>query len=338
MARAFGDLGPAEIRFVGAASGLEHRLVPAHGFELEVVETPTVRGRSPLALPRIGIRVVRSLAAMRRLLREFRPDAVFGTGGAVSGIAVVAARLGGIPSLILEPNAEPGLATRWSAAFASEVAVAWAPTRRYFRRPATVSGIPVRPEFFGVAPAPSRNGSLSVLITGGSQGASRLNRLVIEALPALRRCSGLRITHQTGPRETERVRRAYRDADFEDARVESYLDDMPRAMEAADLVVGRAGAITCAELSAAGRPAILVPTPVAGAHQRQNAAAMVEAGAALMMDQESPGGTVRGGGRRSRRRPGTPGRHGARGGGKLAHRRTAEQLAERLRALGEGAA
>lgn len=289
VARAFREHGPAEIRFVGTARGLESRLVPRHGFELELVEVPPLRGRSALELPLTSVGVLRSIVAMRRLLRDFRPDAVFGTGGSVSGVAVFAARLGGIPSLILEPNAEPGFATRWSAPFASEVAVAWEATRRHFRCPTVIAGIPVRPEFFSVAPPSGANGTVSVLITGGSQGASRLNRLVVDSLPALRaRPVHLRITHQTGPAEEAGVRDAYRDAGVE-ARVVAYLDDMPRAMEAADLVVGRAGAITCAELIAAGRPGILVPAPVAGAHQRHNAAALAAAGAALTLDEGASG-------------------------------------------------
>ncbi|MDE2971563.1 MAG: undecaprenyldiphospho-muramoylpentapeptide beta-N-acetylglucosaminyltransferase [Acidobacteriota bacterium] len=289
VARAFAERGPAEVRFVGTAAGLEGRLVPQHGFALELVEVPPIRGRSPLVLPRTSVRLLRSLRQMRRLLREFRPEVVFGTGGSVSGVAVFAARLLGIPSLILEPNAEPGFATRWSAPFATEVAVAWEGTRRHFRRRALLSGVPVRREFLGLAPAPGNNGTVSVLVTGGSQGASRLNRLVTAALPELRAWGGrLRITHQTGPAEEARVRKVYRDAGL-GADVVAYLDDMPRAMAAADLVVGRAGAITCAELAAAGRPAILVPAPVAGGHQRQNAAALAAAGAALSMDEGASG-------------------------------------------------
>lgn len=289
VAGAFSDQGPAEVRFVGTARGLEGRLVPRHGFRLELVEVPPIRGRSPLVLPRTLLRLLRSLGQMRRLLKEFRPDAVFGTGGSVSGVAVFVARLLGVPSLILEPNAEPGFATRWSAPFASEIAVAWETTRSDFRRPTVMAGIPVRPEFFRVAPPPATGGMVSVLVTGGSQGASRLNRLVVDSLPILRERGGrLRITHQTGPADEVRVREAYRDAGLE-ARVVAYLDDMPQAMAAADLVVGRAGAITCAELMAAGRPGLLVPAPVAGGHQRQNAAALAEAGAALAMDESASG-------------------------------------------------
>ncbi len=336
VARAFAERGPAEIRFVGTARGLENRLVPEHGFGLELVEVPPVRGRSPFALPRTSARLLRSVAAMRRRLREIRPDVVFGTGGSVSGVAVFAARLLGIPSLILEPNAEPGFATRWSSPFASEVAVAWEATRRRLRRRTVVAGIPVRPEFFRMAPPPGANGAVSVLVTGGSQGASRLNRLVVDSLPALRARPGrLRITHQTGPADEDPIRDAYRDAGV-DARVVAYLDDMPRAMEAADVVVGRAGAITCAELAAAGRPGILVPAPVAGAHQRQNAAALARAGAAVAVDEASSGAEFATALATLADDPELRANM-ARAGEQLVHEHCAERLAARLHALAGGA-
>lgn len=337
VAHAFAEAGPAEIRFVGTGTGLERRLVPRHGFPLELVAVPPVRGRSPLALPRTSLGVLRSVAAMSRLLREFRPHAVFGTGGSVSGVAVLAARLLGIRSLILEPNAEPGFATRWSSPFATEVAVAWEATQRRLRRRSVLTGIPVRKEFFEMAPPPeAANGSVAVLVTGGSQGASRLNGLVAASLSALReRCGRLRITHQTGPAEEERVRDAYRAAGF-GAEVVAYLDDMPRAMEAADLVVGRAGAITCAELIAAGRPGILVPAPVAGAHQRQNAAALAAAGAAVTVDEGASGTEFAAAVCELANNPARRA-HMAKAALRLVRACPAERLAERLHGLAGGA-
>ena len=285
VAQAVRARGGTSVRFVGTPRGLESRIVPGHGFELDLVPVPPLRGRSPAALPGAGWNLVRSLWQMRRLLRRTRADAVFGTGGSVSGAAVLAARLAGVPSLILEPNAAPGLANRWSAPFATTVALGWEATRRHFRGRTVVSGIPVRAGFFRTARAAGPRRRFSVLVTGGSQGASRLNRIVIEALSRLRRRAGrLRFVHQTGPAEEEMVRTAYRKARIR-GRVVPYLDDMPAAFADADLVVSRAGAITCAELAAAGRPAIVIPALVAGAHQRQNAAALAEAGAARVFEE-----------------------------------------------------
>lgn len=306
VARAFADLdetgqaaGDAEdaaaIRFVGDPRRMETRLVPAHGFPLDLVPIPPLRGRSPGQLARAGLQLPGAVLAMLRLLREFRPAALFGTGGAVSGVAAFAARLAGVPTLLMEPNADPGLATRWSAPFATEIAVGFEEGARHFprhRRRGRVfhSGIPVRADFLGMAAPEERNGDpLPVLITGGSQGASRLNRTVVEALPQLapeaRRFS---FTHQTGPADAGAVEAAYRQAGLT-AAVVPYLDDMPRAFRAAGLVVARGGAITCAELAAAGRPAVIVPTPVAGAHQEGNARTMEDAGAAATLPDGAPG-------------------------------------------------
>ena len=314
VARAFADLasGPSDarndandapaavpnIRFVGDPRRLETRLVPAHGFPLDLIPIPPLRGRSPRQLAAAALDLPGALLEMRRLLRDFRPAVVFGTGGAVSGVAALAARLAGIPSLVLEPNADPGLATRLSAPCATEIAVGFAEGARHFPRHRDRgrvfhSGIPVRAEFLGMKPPAEKNGDpLPVLITGGSQGASRLNRTVVEALPRLRpRPDGalrFAITHQTGPGDEEAVRAAYDRAGVP-ATVAAYLDDMPAAFRAAGLVVARGGAITCAELAAAGRPGVIVPTPVAGAHQEGNARTMEQAGAAATLPDGAPG-------------------------------------------------
>ncbi len=290
VARAAADFGDTRIRFVGAPRGMESRLVPPAGFELALMQVPPLRGRSPAALVRTLPGLVSGTLRMFQLIREFRPHAIFGTGGAVSGVAALAGRLAGTPSLLFEPNAEPGLANRWSARFASEIAVAWESTRQFFGgRPTFVSGIPVRPEFLEVPPPPGREGEINVLITGGSQGASRLNRLVLDALPRLAGSTPrLRITHQTGPAEADAARRAYEKRGLA-ARVEPFFDKMADEFARADLVVARAGAITCAELAVTGRPSILVPAPVAGAHQRQNAEALEAAGAGIAMSETAPG-------------------------------------------------
>lgn len=304
VARAFADLdrgpdagpdgaaGRPVVRFVGDPRGLETRLVPAHGFSLDLVETPKIRGRSPVGLALAAARLPGSLLRMTRLLRDFRPDAVFGTGGAVSGAAALAARLVGVPSLILEPNAEPGLATKWSAPAATEIAVGFEESERHFPgRRVFHSGIPVRSDFLDLPLPEERNGDpLAVLITGGSQGASRLNRTVIEALPALAgEATRITLTHQTGPADLLAVRGAYERAGL-GATVVPYLEDMPAAVRAAGLVVARGGAITCAELAAAGRPSVIVPAPVAGAHQQGNARTMERAGAAATLPDGAPGG------------------------------------------------
>ncbi len=293
VSAALAERSPAEVVFVGTPSGLESRIVPAHGFHLELIAVPRLRGLSLAGLGASLLGLLPAVGRMRGLMRRFRPDVVFGTGGSVSGVATLAARLSGVRSLILEPNAEPGLATRWSAPFATRVAVAWEATARRRFPGALVSGVPVRAAFSGLGQSSGASGGeVRVLVTGGSQGASRLNRLVTRALPHLPAApDGLRFTHQTGPTEAAAVRDAYANAGIR-AEVTSYIEDMPAAMASSDIVVARAGAITCAEIAAAGRPAVLVPALVAGGHQRGNAAALADAGAAVVFEETSEPPTV----------------------------------------------
>lgn len=220
-----------------------------------------------------------------RLLSRSRPDVVMGVGGYLSGPILAMASLRGIPTLLVEPNVTPGLANRWLAWFVDAAAVAWEDTAAYFGDKAFLSGNPVRSEITRV-PDAEPGETLPVLLIGGSQGARALNEVLTEALPLLEPHAGrLRITHQSGPADLEWVRTAYEGSEIP-AHVEAYLDAMADQYSACDLVICRAGATTCAELTAAGRAAIMVPLPAAGGHQRYNAAALERAGAAIVMDQD----------------------------------------------------
>jgi UDP-N-acetylglucosamine--N-acetylmuramyl-(pentapeptide) pyrophosphoryl-undecaprenol N-acetylglucosamine transferase len=199
------------------------------------------------------------------------------------------AALRGIPTMLLEQNAVPGLTNRLLARVVRAAAVTYASTRAFFGDKAFVAGNPVRSEFFrggsddehGVPPGAAR-----VLVFGGSQGAHAINVAMVEAATQLAAASPrLAITHQTGERDLEMVRDGYRRAGLE-ARVEPFLFAMDREMKSADVVVCRAGATTLAELMAAGRPSLLIPLPTAtDDHQRKNAEALVRQGAAAMVEQ-----------------------------------------------------
>jgi UDP-N-acetylglucosamine--N-acetylmuramyl-(pentapeptide) pyrophosphoryl-undecaprenol N-acetylglucosamine transferase len=201
---------------------------------------------------------------------------------------VLLAALRGIPTMLLEQNAVPGLTNRLLARVVRAAAVTYDRTASYFGSRAIVTGNPVRPEFFAAAaPQEGRgDGPARVLIFGGSQGAHAINVAMVEAAPRLAAASPrLDITHQTGERGLEMVRNGYRRAGLE-ARVEPFLYAMGREMKAADLVICRAGATTLAELTAAGKASILVPLPTAtDDHQRKNAHALVAQGAAVMVEQ-----------------------------------------------------
>jgi len=196
---------------------------------------------------------------------------------------VIGGRLAGRPVLLVEPNAHPGLANRLASRFATEAALGYAAAAGALRCPSTVTGVPVRADFFRVA-AELPAGPLRLLVLGGSQGARQINQLLAEAAPELlARFPGLTILHQAGPRNLAEARELYARSGAPLERVElvPFLDDVAAAMAASHLLVSRAGAITISEICAAGRPALLVPlTLLAEGHQVENARALAEGGAA----------------------------------------------------------
>lgn len=294
VARALLKMAPdTQVAFVGTATGLEARVVPRERFPLDLIRSAGLKGKSLAAVLRgLALLPLSALDAWRILSRR-RPDVVVGVGGFSSGPVVGIAALRGTPTMLLEQNAAPGLTNRLLARAVHAAAVTFPESAGRFGSKAFVSGNPVRPEFFERYLA-EPSGPPRVLVFGGSQGAHAINAAMAAAAPALARLTPVpRIVHQTGVHDAEMVRAAYAAAGV-DARVEPFLFDMHVAMHAADLVVCRAGATTLAELAAAGKPAVLVPLPTAtDDHQRVNAAAVVRAGAAVLVEQqELPGGRL----------------------------------------------
>jgi UDP-N-acetylglucosamine--N-acetylmuramyl-(pentapeptide) pyrophosphoryl-undecaprenol N-acetylglucosamine transferase len=285
----------AQVTFVGTPSGIESRVIPREGFPLETIRSAGLKGKSVASLTRgIALLPASALDAWRVISRR-HPSVVIGVGGYSSGPVVLLAALRGIPALLMEQNAMPGVTNRLLARFVRAAAVTYDESSRFFAGRAFLAGNPVRPEFFGVTHDEHNSPrdvegtrAARVLIFGGSQGAHAINMAMVEAAARLDAAAPhLEITHQTGERDLEMVRDGYRRAGLE-ARVEPFLYAMDREMKAADLVVCRAGATTLAELTAAGRPSILIPLPTAtDDHQRKNAEALVGNGAARMIDQQS---------------------------------------------------
>jgi UDP-N-acetylglucosamine--N-acetylmuramyl-(pentapeptide) pyrophosphoryl-undecaprenol N-acetylglucosamine transferase len=280
------------VRFIGASRGLEARLVPAAGYDLRRLPLSGLKGASALASARAAAGA--AFAVVRCLLWFVarRPAVVIGVGGYASGPAVLAARLLGVRTMLMEQNHYPGTTNRWLAPWADAVCVPSEAARARLRGIGIVTGNPVRREFqtIGASPAGAR---LSLLVFGGSLGARSINRAMIAALPRLAALAPpLRLVHQTGTDEHDAVARAYAEHPALDAQVLPFLEDMPARLAAADLVVCRAGATTLSELAAAGRAAILVPFPhAADDHQRLNAEAVRDAGAAVLIrDQDLEGG------------------------------------------------
>jgi UDP-N-acetylglucosamine--N-acetylmuramyl-(pentapeptide) pyrophosphoryl-undecaprenol N-acetylglucosamine transferase len=273
----------AEVLFIGTARGIETRLVPAAGFSLQLIEVGALNKVSFKTRLKTFVDLPRAVLHSRRILSEFRPDVVIGVGGYASGPAMLAAILKRTPTLAFEPNYVPGFANRRVARFVSAAAVHFEETAKYFRN-AQVTGVPVRQAFFDIAAKSSEISRPVLLVFGGSQGAHAINQVVIEAAPALQaRMPGIRIIHQTGERDYNDAQAAY--APFGEAvQAHRFIDDMPGSFARADLILCRSGASTVAELTAAGKPAILVPFPrAADDHQKRNAEALERAGAAVML-------------------------------------------------------
>jgi UDP-N-acetylglucosamine--N-acetylmuramyl-(pentapeptide) pyrophosphoryl-undecaprenol N-acetylglucosamine transferase len=277
----------AEILFVGTPRGLESKIVPREGFALEMIQVGALksvsfaqRGKSLLQLPM-------SLAAALKILKAFRPDVVVGIGGYSSGPTLLMAALSRIPTMIVEPNAMPGFTNRVLARFVDAAALTFEEANRYCRGRGQVTGNPIRSDF-ALLQKKRRGERIQVLLFGGSQGAHAINEAMVKTLPLLvEKKDKLAVTHQTGEKDFEMVRRGYEDAGFADADIRPFIDDMARQFEKADVLICRSGATTAAEVAAAGKAAIFIPFPFASDdHQRKNAEAFERAGAGRMIVQK----------------------------------------------------
>ena len=276
----------ATVTFVGTATGIEARVIPREGLTLETIRSAGLKGKSPAALLRGLLLLPLSAMDAWRVISRRRPSVVIGVGGYSSGPVVALAALRGVPTLLMEQNATPGLTNRLLSRLVRAAAVTYEESLATFGSKAFVAGNPVRPEFFAAASADSpAAGVTRVLVFGGSQGAHAINVAMAEGAATLAAAPGVQVTHQTGERDVAMVREAYAKAGLT-ARVEPFLYEMDREVRAADVIVCRAGATTLAELTAAGRAAILIPLPTAtDDHQRRNADALVRQGAARVIDQ-----------------------------------------------------
>ncbi len=281
----------SRVLFVGTQRGLESRLVPQTGFELATVESSGLKNVGVAARLKGLSLIPKTMFAARKIINEFRPDVAVGAGGNVTGPVMLVAWMMQVPMLVMESNALPGWTNRVLANICTQAAIAFEAAAPHFKGKAVVTGNPVRREFFEIPKARADDDEFNVLIFGGSQGARAINEGMIAALPHLedlKRQRNLRITHQTGAADFERVNESYKQQSWNGAvNVKPYIDDMVSEFARADLIISRAGATTSAELVAAGRAAIMIPLPTAADdHQRKNAEALAEAGAARMILQK----------------------------------------------------
>jgi UDP-N-acetylglucosamine--N-acetylmuramyl-(pentapeptide) pyrophosphoryl-undecaprenol N-acetylglucosamine transferase len=287
VAKVLRDRG-VPVVWLGVPGSMESRLVPANGFSIEWVRVRGIRGKGLAAWLMAPFRIASAVVQAIGVLRRVRPRSVLGAGGYVSGPGGIAAWLLRIPLLIHEQNAIPGLTNRWLARIASQVLQGF-PGSFDKSVSARFVGNPVRADIAAI-PEPAmrfegRSGRARVLVFGGSQGAQRLNAMVPLALSQLDPKSRPQVRHQSGERGLDAARDAYRQARVE-ADVTPFIEDMAAAYAWADVAVCRAGAMTIAELQAAGLGALLIPLPVAtDDHQTKNAETMVHIGAGRVLQE-----------------------------------------------------
>lgn len=274
-----------EVLFIGSRRGLESRLVPDAGFELRVLPSEQVMGRSLLGRLRGALSILASTGQALRILWQYRADAVISVGGYAAMPTALAAWLLRRPLFLVEPNAIPGRVNRLTARFARCVFVGFESARAYLprRTESLCLGVPLRralyKAFAAREPARLPGKQLRIFVFGGSQGARQLNEQVPEALAKLAKGS-IEVFHQTGEQDRQSVGRRYAELGIT-AEVVAFEREMPKRYAWADLAICRAGALTVAELALAGMPALVVPYPFAADdHQSANARALEEAGAA----------------------------------------------------------
>jgi UDP-N-acetylglucosamine--N-acetylmuramyl-(pentapeptide) pyrophosphoryl-undecaprenol N-acetylglucosamine transferase len=272
-----------EVVLVGTERGIEMKLVPQAGLPLETLRVAGLKGKGGGTLVKNVAMLVPAMLDARRVLRKHKPVAAFGVGGYAAGPMLLATWLGRVPNIIFEPNAEPGLTNRLVARISRRIATGYEISARVWGKKATVTGCPVRPEFFSIAPRRPEK-PFRLLVTGGSQGALPINRTFVDAMDTLAARKGeMSIVHQTGERDYSAVRTAYARREI-NAEVVPFLTNMAERFAWADVIVCRAGAITAAEIAAAGRAAIFIPFGAAtDSHQLRNAQEMQRAGAGRLI-------------------------------------------------------
>jgi UDP-N-acetylglucosamine--N-acetylmuramyl-(pentapeptide) pyrophosphoryl-undecaprenol N-acetylglucosamine transferase len=299
------QLQPSEIIFVGTTRGLETKVLASEGYELVTIKARGIMGKRPMARI-LGLAVTPlGLIQCLALCRKRRPDLVIGIGGYTSPPLIEAAFLLGIKRALLEPNAYPGVANRVLSPLANLIFVSFAEAVPFFDAAKTrVVGTPIRRAFLEAIPAgevtPVAGLGPGLLVLGGSQGARTINRAMTAALPILLKSHpDIRVIHQTGERDFEEVAAAYRatlhrqGSGIAEPEVAPFLFDVPRALTQADLIISRSGATTVAEITACGKPSILIPFPHAiHGHQERNARVLVQAGAAEIILDENLSGEV----------------------------------------------
>ncbi len=270
------------ILFITGKREMEHEIISEAGFESKSIDVEGLMGKRLLGLTKSFYKVILALTQSFFILKDFRPQLVFGLGGYTSGPVCLMALLFRVPTVLHEQNSFPGLTNRILSPFVKRIFISFEETRRYLRRGTVfLSGNPIRMELLQPIKQPHIDKRFVILVMGGSQGARRLNDAVISMIKELKEQHAVPfLIHQTGKADLKRV-----DSEYEmlgiDVEVSAFIEDMRSAYSRADLIICRAGATTVAELAALGKPSILIPYPYAShGHQEINAMTLVKVGGA----------------------------------------------------------
>ena len=287
----------SEIMFIGTREGMENRLVKDAGYEIRGIDASGFNRRNLLKNFKTLSDMIKGRREVDEILDSFKPDIVFGTGGYVTGNVIKEAHRRGIRTYIHEQNAIPGLANKMLEEFADKVFISFDSSREHFRHKdkLVLSGNPIRSSFSTLDRADCRSelgiadGEFLILAFGGSLGADILNKAVVRLIDELPD-QGIKLYFVTGKRYYDGVLEMLKDSARTNFKLIPYADNMPVLMKASDLVISRSGAIAVSEITAAGRPSILVPSPnVTNNHQYYNAKAVADAGAALLIQETDMG-------------------------------------------------
>lgn len=271
-----------QVSWLGTRKGLEGRVIPEQGIEIDWLSVAGVRGKGGLSKITAVLLLIKACIQALKILHKRKPDVVLGMGGFVAGPGGLMAKLLGIPLIIHEQNRVPGTTNRLLARMAKQVLEAF-PDSFNKKLNATFTGNPLRKQFIGCAERKEAHQGINILVVGGSQGAQILNEVVPGALAEL---AHVKVRHQTGAAMQKQVESRYKELGVT-AEANAFIDDMVSAYQWADLVICRSGAMTVSEVAAAGIPAIFIPLPSAiDDHQTANARYLADAGAGLILLQK----------------------------------------------------
>lgn len=286
-------MSDSEILFVGTKKGLETKLVPREGFEIKLIKVRGFKRKISLDTLVAVKEMFQGFIEARKIIRNFKPDIVIGTGGYVCGPVLFNAAMMKIPTLIHEQNAYPGITNRILSAVVDSIAISFKESKKYFKAAKDkiiLTGNPVRAEMLNNDKEKARHnlglspGKPFILIFGGSRGAERINECTVDMIQNHFSIDDCNLLFATGEKQYESICKQLESNNSPSLKVVPYIYDMSDVMNAADLVVCRAGAITISELTAIGIPSIMIPSPfVTANHQEYNARALEEQGAAVVI-------------------------------------------------------